>query len=67
MTIDLPSNNISPSSGSYIPEIIFIVVVLPAPLCPSKQNISSENNSPLKQLTAFKSPNDFDTLINFKP
>ena len=66
VTIDLPSNNISPSFGSYIPDIIFIKVVLPAPLCPSRQYISSVNNSPLKFFTAFKSSNDFDTLTIFK-
>ena len=32
VTNDLPSNNISPSFGSYIPDTIFTRVVLPAPL-----------------------------------
>ena len=46
----------SPLSGSSVPDIILIRVVLPAPLCPNKTNISFLNNSPQKLFTAFKSP-----------
>ena len=38
--IDMPSIKISPSLKSFIPTIDFIVVVLPAPLCPIKANMS---------------------------
>ena len=49
-----------------MPDIIFIVVVLPEPLCPNKQNISFENISQLKLLTAFKSSKLLEIFFNFK-
>ena len=66
MTNDFPLNIISPWLGSYIPDIILTNVVLPAPLWPKRQNISFENNSPLKLSTAFNSSKFFDTFIIFK-
>ena len=58
----MPKRNISPLSGFSTPEMIFINVVLPAPLWPKRQNISDGNKLHLKSSTANKSPNDFDIL-----
>ena len=54
--MDLPLIKISPSSKSRIPTIDFIIVVLPAPLCPIKPNISPPSTLKLTFLIAFFTP-----------
>lgn len=49
--IDLLLSNISPSLNSKIPTIHFRVVVLPAPLCPTKAQMSPSASSTFKFLT----------------
>ena len=66
LNIDIPFNNISPSFGSSIPEIILIKVVFPAPLWPNKQNISPGNKSHEKLSIALKSPYSLVIFLMFK-
>ena len=61
-----PSTVTEPSDGFKMPQMVRMVVVLPAPLAPKKPKISPRRTSKLTPSTAWKSPNAttrFFTLI----
>ena len=51
-----PSKRISPSAGRIIPETVFWVVVLPAPLAPSSATTSPSSTWKLMPLSARIAP-----------